>query len=277
MLGIALAAFSNFFQEISDSIGKYEVRRRAVSAYSFGFLTMFFGTVIMLGEGLIRSNLIFSLDSLPTFLPRLALEILQAHVTIRAISLADRGDFGFVKTFTIPLLLIVDVALGYMISVPQISGMLLIAGVVLVLLYIEQGRVRGMPYLLISTVNAAATISLYKYDITHFNSVEAEQGLIGIGLMIYFFAAAMYFARENPFTFLRKGVFLGQSISSGLAHAIGAFAYLYGPASVITTAMRSFAVLFALLSGKIYFREQHFLIKISLFLLIVLGLVLIIP
>ena len=277
MFGIALAALSNFFQEISDSIGKYQLRRGAISTYSFGFLAFFFGTLILLGEGIAKSNLIFSPDSLPTFLPRLLLEILQAHVTVRAISLADRGDFGFVKTFTIPLLLIVDVALGYAVSPAQIAGMLMIAAAILALLYIKHDNLRGMQYLSISTVNAVATISLYKYDITHFNSVEAEQSLIGIGVMIYFFAAAIYVARENPFSFLRKSVFLGQSISGGLAHAITAFAYLYAPASVITTALRSFAVLFVLLSGKLYFRETNFAAKIFLFLIIVGGLVLIIP
>ena len=274
MVGIALAALSNLFIEISDSIGKYEVKRGAVSVYTFGFLTVFFGTIILLAQGYVRDDLTFSLASLPTFAPRLILEILQAHVMVRAVSMADRGDFGFVRALTIPLLLAIDIFLGYAIGIPQIAGMGLILFSILILVLIEHGRIRGGWLLLIGTVNAAITISLYKYNITNFNSVAAEQGIVGIALMIYFFAQAKYSAGENPLRYLLKPVFLGQSAASGLAGVAASFAYVLAPASVITAALRSSSVLFAVLSGKIYFREKHFLAKIILFAFIAFGLVL---
>lgn len=265
MFGIVLAAAGNLFQEISHSIGKKEMRDGAASPYTIGFLISLSGVIFFIVSGLVRDHFIFSLASLPTFLPRVALELVQAHVTVRAIAIADRGDFGFVRTLTIPLLLAVDIALGYAIGPLQMAGMALIVLSVPALVLAERGRIPGLLYLAIATVNAAATISLYKYDISHFNSVEAEQGLIGIALIVYFFTLAYFAAGENPLRFLTRRVFLAQSVAGGLADVAYSFAYLYGPASVILAALRSFAVLFAVLSGRVYFREQRFILKLLLF------------
>ncbi len=276
MFGIALAALSNVFEEISDSIGKRQVQKHVASVYTFGFLGLFFGAIILGTEGILRHSLHFSLNSLPTFIPRLALEILQAYVTVRAITLADRGDFGFMKTLTIPLLLGMDIAFGYAITAAQVVGMVLIVLSVLILLIVEHARIQGLWYLVVGTVNAAVTITLYKYDIVHFNSVEAEQTIMSLVLMAYFFACAQYFAGENPLRFLKRGIFLEQSASSGLSNAIGSFAYAYAPASVILAALRSSAVLFALVSGRFYFRESHFLLRTFLLLFIIVGLALLV-
>ena len=113
MFGILLALTSTAFEEVANSIGKKQVQDRIASYYTFGFLTLLFGTAFLLVEGFVRGQLIFSLASLPTFLPRLALEILQAYVTVRAITYSDRGDFGFFRTLTIPILLGLDILLGY--------------------------------------------------------------------------------------------------------------------------------------------------------------------
>jgi drug/metabolite transporter (DMT)-like permease len=277
MFGIALAALSNVFEEITDSIGKKEVRDRAASLYTFGFLGLLFGTIFLVVEGLMRHSLHFSLGSLPTFVPRVALEILQAYVTVRAITLADRGDFGFVRTLTMPLLLGIDIALGYSITTTQIVGIGLIFLPIAVLLAVELREMKGLRYLVIGAVNAAATISLYKYDITHFNSVEAEQAIVGTVLMLYFFALARTTSHENPLHFLRVRAFAGLTIASGLSNIVASFAYIFAPASVILAALRSSAVLFALLSGRYYFREQHFAVRVSLFVFTLAGLILLIP
>src|SRR3989344_4399368 len=173
MFGILLAFTSTAFEEAANSIGKKQVQARVASYYTFGFLTLLFGTAFLLFEGLVRGQLLFSLASLPTFLPRVALEILQAYVTVRAITLSDRGDFGFFRTLTIPILLGLDILLAYSIGTLQMLGMALIIVPVGMLIYRERHEVKGAVYLMIGAVNAAITISLYKYDITHFNSVEA--------------------------------------------------------------------------------------------------------
>ena len=276
MFGILLALASSAFEEAADSIGKKQVQSHVASYYTFGFLTLLFGTTFLLFEGFIRGQLIFSLASLPTFLPRLALEILQAYVTVRAITRSDRGDFGFLRTLTIPILLGFDILLGYSIGTLQIFGMALIVVPVLVLVYSERRAMKGAGYLLVGAINAAITISLYKYDITHFNSVEAEQSIIGLVLLAYFFLMARATYGENPLTFLRTKAFAGQTVASGLSSIAASFAYAFAPASIILAALRSSAVLFAILTGRFYFRERHFLLRVVLFVSVLSGFILLI-
>src|SRR3989344_8721126 len=123
MFGILLASISSAFSELSDSIGKKKTTERAYSHYTFGFLSVLGGALFLLIVGFVHNDFMFSLASLPTFLPRLVLEVLQAHVTIEAIVRADRSDFGHIRTLTIPLLLAVDLMLGYGVSTSQMLGM----------------------------------------------------------------------------------------------------------------------------------------------------------
>ena len=277
MFGIALALFSSLFEEAANSIGKKEVAAHVASVYTFGFLGLLFSTSFFFCEGALRHTLVFSVASLPTFIPRLLLEMLQAYVTVKAITISDRGDFGFFKTLTIPVLLVVDFALGYSVGMRQILGMVLVLLPIGILIALEWKKIKGLSYLVIGTINAAVTISLYKYDITHFNSVEAEQALLGIALLAFFLLFALLKARENPFRYLRIPVFATLSVSNGLSGVAASFAYSFAPASVIATVLRSFSVLFAIATGRFYFHEKHLLLRAASFVLVTAGLLLLIP
>ena len=276
MLGVLLASVGSAFSELSDSIGKKQTAERACSHYTLGFLGVLGGALFLLVIGLVRNNFIFSLASLPTFLPRLMLEVLQAHITVRAIVRADRSDFGPIRTLTIPLLFAADLALGYTIGTHQILGMGIIFGTILILLSYERFKTKGLFLLIFTAVNAAITISLYKYDITHFNSVESEQSIVSIVLVLYFFILAVVRAHENPVQLLFKRTFFVQAVSGGLGSVFGSYAYSFAPTSIITAAMRAFAVLFSILSGKMYFKERGFVVKLLLFCAIAGGLVLLV-
>lgn len=274
MTGIILAFISSAFTELSDVIGKKKVNDGVASYYTFGFLSLFFGTVILVIIGAWRHDFFFSLASLPTFLPRVFLEVLQTHVGVLAVIRADRSDFGPLKTLTIPLLLIVDILLGYAVTPQQIVGMGLISFTIFVLLFYEKFNTKGLWLILFTAVNAVATLSLYKYDITHFNSVESEQVIVQLVLLLYFFLLASLVGRENPLVFLKQRAFFIQALASGPVSSIGSFAYVFAPASIITAALRAFAVLFSILSGRFYFKEKGFIVKVSLFIGILIGLIL---
>ncbi len=276
MFGILLASLSSAFSELSDSIGKKETTKRAYSHYTFGFLSVLGGALFLIMTGFVHNDFVFSLASLPTFLPRLVLEVLQAHVTIEAIVRTDRSDFGPIRTLTIPLLLAADLMLGYGVGVPQMFGMGIIFGTIFVLLSYEHFKTKGLSLLLFTAVNAAITISLFKYDITHFNSVASEQSIVSIVLVLYFFILAVVRAHENPLRLLFKRTFFVQAVSGGLGSVFNSYAYLFAPASIITTASRAFSVLFAILSGKVYFKERGFVIKLLLFCAMAGGLVLLV-
>ena len=173
-----------------------------------------------------------------------------------------------------PLLLLVDIYSGYAISIAQILGIGVIILAILFLFKNHGIEKRGISYVILSTLLAVVTISLYKYDISHFNSVATEQFLtIGI-LLIYFYIAAYYSSRNNPLKLLLRPIFFIQSFGDGFAGVLGSFAYSFAPASLVVAVLRSSAILFSMLSGNIYFHEKKLILKILVSSLLVLGITL---
>lgn len=285
MFGLGLAGIATLAEEATISIGKHKVADRALHIYALGFLLELGALLFIVIFGLLvpkdffahgfPGGFVFSPASLPTFIPRLFLELLQAYATVHAIVAADRATFGFLRTLTLPLLLGVDVILGYAITSWQIAGVILIVGS-LIVLYSRRGlSKRGSFFVLVSAINAVVTLSLFKYDISHFNSVEAEQSLILLANVVFFLTLALA-ARQNPFALLTRPVFALQVVLSGASAMLISFAYLFAPASVITAGKRSFSVLWATLSGNIYFGEDRALIKLVCFALISTGIIMLV-
>lgn len=284
MFGILLTAGAAFVEEISISVGKWEVARGKENIFSLGFLSYFWITLFLLVFAFLipkdffapgfPGGFVFSMASLPTFLPRVGLEILQALASAYVIARADRSTAGFLGIITIPLLLATDIVLSYTVSFSQIVGMSFIIAS-LILIFINHGiRRKGVWLVVFTAVNAVATISLFKYNVTHYNSVEAEQAIVCLVLVIFFFIMARVKTKENPFQLLVRPVFFMQSFLMGIGGSVISFAYFFGSASVVAAAKRAFNILFAMLSGNIYFHEKKFWVKILSFFLIAVGLIL---
>lgn len=273
MIGFALVILASLFEEIGSSIGKFEVDNKKESIYTFGFLMLLWGTVFLFISAFIRDAFIFSLASLPTLFVRSVLEIGQAHFTMLAIARAERSTFGFLRIITIPLLLVADVVLGYTVGIYQIAGIGIIIAA-LIILFMNHGiKKEGAWLTILTSVNAVATISLFKYDITYFNSVEVEQIIIHVVLLVYFFVMAMLLVKENPIRFLKNRLFLWQSITAGVGTVLMSFAYLFAAASVITTVKRAASIVWAMLFGNVYFKEKRLLVKLVSLVLIAIGLI----
>lgn len=272
MTGIILILISTFFLEVSTVIGKTEVKLKKETIYTFGFLGMFWSAVWFFAIIIFRQNFSFSLESLPTFLLRAFFEIISIGIAIRAIVQTDRSTYSFLKIMTVPLLLLVDLVLGYSLSLYQIIGIAVICTAIGAALYIQEVNKKGLRLIILASILAVFTISLFKYDITHFNNVETEQFLIYLILLIYFLIRIYLEKLPNPFKLLIKQPYASQAITHGLGGVLTSFAFLLGPASIIVAAERSLAILWAILSGNIYFKEKHFLIKISIFLTLGVGL-----
>jgi len=275
MFGLMLVFISAIFTETGASIGKHEIQLRKESIYSLGFLSLLWGTTFFFAQALTTpSSFSFSFASLPTFLTRFVFELAVAYCTVHAVARADRSTFGFLRTITIPLLLVVDVVIGYAVSPLQIAGICIIVAS-FIILFINHGiRKRGAVFVVCSALLAVVTISLYKYDITHFNSVVAEQGSMSALLMVYYYAIAKFKYKENPLRLLKNPAIFIQSLSAGVGHVFMSFAYLFAPASVIASANRSFNVVVSVLSGKFYFKEKKMGVKLIAFLFMAAGITL---
>ncbi len=260
--------------EISSSIGKVEVQNKKQTIYSMAFLSLFWSALWFLAIIIYKNKFLFSFASLPTLVIRNITEIVLIYVTTLATVKSDRSTFGFVRTGTIPLLLLVDLFLGYALTIKQIIGIMIIA-VALLFSFINHGfKKNGLKLVAVSAVLSVITLSLYKYNITHFNSVEAEQFISVMILLVFTFIAAVKIGRENPLKMLTKRVFFAQSSASGIAVILMSFAYLFAPASVITAAKRAISVFWAIISGNLYFQEKQLVFKIIMFVLVALGIIL---
>ena len=168
----------------------------------------------------------------------------------------------------------VDLTLGYKIKLLQLIGIGIII-LSLFLVFIYRGvRKEGAFLTLINAVLPVATISLFKYDITHYNSVAAEQTIGLLVLIIYLFLMARFKAKENPFSFFKQKIFYYLSLANVAPAFLNSYAYVFAPASVILSAYRSSAVFWAVVSGKAYFKEKRLLVKAACLILLVGGLIL---
>ncbi len=275
MLGILLTSLATFFGEIGDLVGKKQAGMGRQDALAMGFFNYFWAGVIFLAVVIYKSTFAFSIGSLPTFIPRAILEIVQTHLMMLAIIRADRSTYGFIRVLTMPLLLCVDLLLGYALSSHQIFGIGVIAFTLLVIFLSDKVGKKGRWLVLATAVNAAATTSLFKYDITHYNSVEAEQLIITVILLIYFWIAGLMFSGKNNFKrMFSSRIFFFQSLIQGFAGAVESFAYPFAPASIIMAVKRSSATTWSMLSGQFVFSEKNFAFKASLLVLLIGGIVL---
>ncbi len=274
MLGIILIIIGTVLDEIASSAGKWNVNHKKEGLYTLGFINYFWATTFFLVIILLRGQFIFNPASLPLFSLLIILEIAQTYSSLHAVTEADRSTFGFLMVGTIPLLLLVDIFLGYPLSFLAIVGISLIV-LSLLLLFINHGlSKKGIGYVVFSTFNAFLTISIYKYLITNYNSVETQQFITTFILLISLFIMAIWKTNENPLRFVFKKQFILQSVSRGFATVLVSIAYLYAPTSIITGAKRGTSVLASVISGNKYFHEKHIIIKLISFIFVVLGLVL---
>lgn len=99
--------------EISNSIGKLAVARQQETLYSMGFISMFWSSILFVGLIAVGAEFRLAGASLPLFMPRVVLEIILAHVAIKSILVAERTTVSFLRMITIPLLLRIDIIIGY--------------------------------------------------------------------------------------------------------------------------------------------------------------------
>jgi hypothetical protein len=222
---------------------------------------------------LFSGTLHFAIASLPTLALRIVLEVAQAHMLVEAVVRADRSTFGLVRVSSIALLALIDAWLGYALTGKQWVGLVIVVAALLVLFLNHGVHRRGIGFVLFTAINAAFTISLYKYHITHYNSWQLEQAIVIAIILIYFAVLARRLRHEHPLRLLKRRKPRWQAIAAGLGNAAIAAGYLYTTAAIATAAKRGGEVLASVISGKAYFHEKGFYLKLVVCFGVIIGLV----
>jgi len=273
MLGIIITSFATLIGEVGQSLSKDELRNHRETHFELAFINGIFGILFFLAvvflipsDTLIGQQfgaLVFSMDSLPTFLARLLLEVALLHLIIIGLEKATRATFSFLRVLTIPFLVFADIAMGYDISWMEILAIGIILVTVLTMLSTRTLRTTGAWQVAGGSLLAVLTVSLYQYNITHFNSVAGEQLAMYGCLGIYLGVASVYTTRKNPFRHLKRRRVLIHAVTGGLGSVLVSFAFLFAPSSIIITAKRTSAILWAIIAGNRFFHEQHIGAKLA--------------
>ena len=198
------------------------------------------------------------------------------QVQFRALEIADRTTFGFLRVLTIPLLLLVDVALGYTLTLVQFVGVSLITLSLVFMFLGKRISRKGVALSLFSAVNAVITISIYKYDITNFRSVAVEGMYITAILFCYFALRSFILHGSGMFRTLYRKDVAYLAGGNGVAAVLVSFAYQYGPASLILAMVRAGSLFWSFIFGAIYFGEVGVRRKFAVLSLLVVAILLIV-
>ncbi|MFA6447169.1 MAG: hypothetical protein WCW31_02825 [Patescibacteria group bacterium] len=272
MLGLFLTVLGTIFDEVTTSIGKIAIKSKVENVFTFGFLSnlvcaLFFLVLIMVRlpeQGI---------SLWPTFLIRIVSETILSFITILAIVKCTRSTFGFIRVGTIPLLLVVDVIIGYSISNFQILGIVFVTFSLLYLFLNHGLDKRGLGLAILATILPVVTISLAKYDFNHGNSIELEQGVVYIVMTILFFIMALR-SKENPFVLFKKPLVMLQFAAQALGAVLLTYSFNIMTPSVHTAAKRATSVAAAVASGKLVFKEKKIILKIVALVICILGIIL---
>lgn len=262
MFGLVFILIGTFFEETTSTIGKYEMKHHLERPFGMGFLNSVALLGIVLSTVVIRWDVLhFSVASIPTLAIRMVFEVIQGVSAVLAVKYAERSTFSFLRTMTIPLILIVDLMLGYVIQPVQIVGMLVIAAALL-LLFMNHGiKKAGVWFVVANAVNAVVTTSLYKYNVTHFNSPEFEGLVSAVWYCGMFYILSHVYEKRHPFHLFTNRTLMAQSLSSGFAQFIEGYAYVFAPASVVMATKRSLNIVWSMLFGNKVFHEKHMIVK----------------
>jgi len=274
MLGVIFMGIASFFEEVAVSIGKKEVALHHEDSYSMGFINGIVGALMFITIGIISGNLVVQAASFPTLGIRIVLEVAQTYGAIMAITHASRSTFSFIRVWTLPLLLITDLALGYTLGEWQIAGILVITVGFLLLGFKNALGKKGRNWVIFIAINAVITTSLFKYNVTHFNSVAGEQTVILLAKLMFLLCGAIFIKKTNPFKILKTKKHVFQSFVAGISGVLASYAVDFAAASVVMTAKRGFGILASIISGHYYFKEHKFFVKLMALLIVITGIVL---
>lgn len=153
-------------------------------------------------------------------------------------------------------------------------GIGLIIASILVLMRFDRKSHKGAAWVLAVASLSALTTTIYKYDITNFNSVAAEQIISLTCITIYFLVMSKIKTSFKHWRYALSPSGIVQSSSMGICSLIASYAYSLAPASVVVSMLNGSTIVWGTVFGRAYFHERGMKVKVLASCLVITGLAL---
>lgn len=263
MIGIFFGIVGTFFIEIQNTITKYQSTKYhplTIAWVGSVCVCLFYVWWLIIWSDVYGySHFIPKKESLWLLSLRIILECIQAYITILAIRDTERSTYGFIRILTLPVLLVFDIFIGYSITMIQSICIIFMTWLLTYTLAFDQWKTyRWWWYALFSAINAACTLSLYKYSLSHYGNTVIGDQLIITTIVCLFFSIWIYIVRPNKIRWLFYDTyFLWQGIAMAIGSVLMSFGYQYLLAVEVTMLTRVWWVFWSLVFGVIIFHEKH--------------------
>jgi len=177
------------------------------------------------------------------------------------------------STMGIPLLLVLDILLGYEITARHILGGIMLLGMLIYIIYKGDFSMKGIKYVIAANLLSVLTITAFKYSTSYFGSTEL------VNFYSALFAGGLFVVIVGRTKGIKgilkicKPKYLAFASLYGIASVLNAAAYKYMISSMVIACKRFFAMMFGIISGKLYFQEKNLLKKISVASMIGMGVI----
>lgn len=268
MIWLVLWFIATLFGELNNSITKEKTKN--YHYMKVGVVTMTISIIIYAIVALYKyyswtMTLNFAVASIPLLAVRLVLEIAQTKITLLALKKCDRSTFSILRILTIPLLVFVDIILGYNFT----QNSLIWIWIILFAFFIFNTNTKTFDwkwwyYALFTAVNAVATISLFKYSISHYwNSVEIDQWIMRVWVLIFFLISNYKRDKLSGYEILKEEkIFYVQAIVISISGLMLSYVYVYLNASEATAVKRVWEMFWAIIAGAMFFNEKQVIKKL---------------
>ncbi len=189
--------------------------------------------------------------------------ILFTYFAMNAINKADRSTNSLFSVLVLPLLLISDILLWYNINIYHIIWVLFIVLILVLSTWKWPISTKWIKYIIWAQIVASIWITVYKYLITHFVSVETILLIDSLIMMSIFVSITIY---KLWILWIRESLYFKNIkfwIFSGLWQTIWLFAYMFWPASIVTAIKRILQMSWWVVFWRFVFNEVNFWKKIA--------------
>lgn len=197
--------------------------------------------------------------------------VIFSSLSNKAIHHAERSTFSVMSTMSIPLLLLSDIVFGYGVTIWQIIGVSVLVIMLSYAIFKGDFSTKGMKYIIASNIVSLGTTIAFKYSTSHFGSTELVNfyNAIFAGLLFFIIVSRTKGWKGIKNTF--KSKYLGFAMLYGVGGVLSAAAYKYMIASMVIALKRFFAMMFGVITWKLFFHEKNTLKKLSVASIVGVG------